>query len=427
MSRAGRYFSRKRGLSEFISGGPLAVVLDDLAEALEAKGYGVATTRGYLRAARHVTYEIERRGLRRRDLTLAGLRAFSRTHASSCRCPHPEKKPSANSYSCMTHLAPILRRRGLADEATVRTPFAEVLAEFDGYAAEVKGLSDDTRAVQRRTILAVLRALMRGDRFEPARLTHSVLQRHVSDLAERYSLQTAHRTASTIRSFLRFLQTRGVDASAALTGLKGPRITRGSLSSRKALTVAQTRALLVPLRQGNPIAMRDLAIVLLLGQVGLRRGDIARLTVHDVDARASTLTVRRSKSRRAFELPMPEEARDAVLRYVRHGRPSVTADALFLSHGFPYDRGITPSVVSGIVARAFRRSGIEHPSNGAHVLRHTLATQLVAARQPIKAVADVMRHRQIDTTARYVRADLDRLREATFPWPEERDVQPRSP
>jgi integrase/recombinase XerD len=116
---------------------------------------------------------------------------------------------------------------------------------------------------------------------------------------------------------------------------------------------------------------------------------------------------------------VPDEAREAVLRYVRHARPRVETSALFVSHAFPYDEGITAAGVSAIVARAFRKSGVQHPSKGAHVLRHTLATQLVAARQPLKAVADVMRHREIDTTAGYFRVDLDRLREATSPWPEE--------
>ncbi len=124
--------------------------------------------------------------------------------------------------------------------------------------------------------------------------------------------------------------------------------------------------------------MRDLSILLLLGQVRLRRSDVARLQLQDFHARASSLTVRRTKSRRGFELPVPDEARDAVLRYVRYGRPAVQSSALFATHAFPYDRGIAASAVSAVVARAFRRSGIEHPSHGAHVLRHTLATQLVA-------------------------------------------------
>lgn len=421
MSRAARYFSRRRGLADYIAAGPLAPVLDDLAGALEAQGYSTATVQGYVRCARHVTYALERRQLARRDLTLARLREFARTHRDSCQCPHPERVAAANFRSCMAHLLPILQRRGLAVKAPRRAPFADVLAGFDAHLADVRGLTDEARSVTVRTSATVLGAVMRRGRFEPGRLTLKALQQHVAQVAARGSLHTVARTVGAIRALLRFLQTRGVDTTLPLTMMKGPRITP-ALASKKALTVPQVRALLAPLRQSrDPIALRDLAILLLLGQVGLRRSDVARLQLQDFHARPSSLTVRRSKSRRAFELPVPDEALDAVLRYVRYGRPAVESPALFVTNAFPYDRGIAASAVSAVVARAFRRSGIEHPSHGAHVLRHTLATQLVAARRPLKAIADVMRHKEIDTTAVYVRTDLDRLRAAVFPWPKERD------
>jgi site-specific recombinase XerD len=426
VSRAGRYFSRRRGLAEFISAGPLAPVLEDLAAALEATGHCPSTIQGYLRAARHVTYCIERRQLRRRDLTLAGLRRFAREHGRSCRCPHPEKAASANFYSCMPHLLPLLQRAGVASGSQQRTPFRDELEAYATFMRDVRGLSDETRAMRVHKVSTILRALMPRERFEPSRLTAPALQAHVSGLAETRSPHTVRGIVAAIRDFLRFLQTRGVDASMTLKLLRGPR-SASHLSSRKALTLPQTRALLAPLQARDPLAMRDLAIVLLLGQVGLRRTDVAMLQLHDIDARSRTVTIRRSKSRRASELPLPDEAREAVLRYVRHGRPALSTSSLFVTHAFPYDAGITASTVSAAVQRAFRRAGIEHPSKGAHVLRHTLATQLVAARQPLKAIADVMRHREIDTTARYVRVDLERLRAAVRRWPVEvQDGEPRA-
>jgi site-specific recombinase XerD len=253
-------------------------------------------------------------------------------------------------------------------------------------------------------------------RFDASRLSAEALQAYVSALAEIRSPKTVSGVVSSIRDFLRFLQTRGVDTSRTLRLLKAPRTSR-HLSSRKALTVPQTRALLATLQGRDPRAMRDLAIFLLLGQTGLRASDVARLQIQDIDGRARTVTIRRSKSRRPSELPITDEARAAVLRYVRHGRPRVATSALFVTQAFPYDVGMTAHSVSSVVARAFKKARIEHPSKGAHVLRHTLATRLVAARQPLKAIADVMRHRDIDTTVRYVRVNLERLQAATRAWP----------
>lgn len=418
MSIAARYFSRKRGLAAFMAAGPLAPVLDELAGALEATGHSVTTVQGYVRSARHVTYALEHRQLARGQVTLSGLLEFARAHHDSCRCPHPERSASANFRSCMAHLLPILQRRGLAAAARPRAPFAEVLSELDAYMGEVRGASDETRSLTPRALVPVLATLMRRGRFDAARLTGPALQQYVAAMAERRAPSTVARVIVAIRSLLRFLQARGIDTGAAMTMVKGPRRPRFR-PWRKALTPPQLRALFAPLRRSDePIALRDLAILLLLGQIGLRRADIARLQLRDFDGRAGTLTVRRSKSRRAFELPVPADARDAVLRYVRHGRPVVKTSALFVACAYPYDRAISSSAVSAVVERAFRRSGVQHGSHGAHVLRHTLATQLVAARQPLKAIADVMRHKEIDTTAVYVRVDLDRLRAATRPWPE---------
>jgi len=106
--------------------------------------------------------------------------------------------------------------------------------------------------------------------------------------------------------------------------------------------------------------MRDLAIVLLMGQVGLRRDDVARLQVQDIDARSRTLRIRRGKSRRESELPLTDEAREAVLRYVRHGRPAVSTSAVFITHAFPYDTGVTAQAVTAVVERAFKKARIVH-------------------------------------------------------------------
>lgn len=166
MSRAGSYFSRRCGLAEFISAGPFASILEELTRRLEEKGYCPTTIQGYVRVARHVTYSIERRQLARRDRTLPGLRRFACSHCPSCRCPHRETAASANFYSCMPHLLPILISAGLANEPK-REPFADDLAAYDKYMAEVKGLSEETRAIHRRVLASVLQALMpRGRRFE---------------------------------------------------------------------------------------------------------------------------------------------------------------------------------------------------------------------------------------------------------------------
>jgi len=137
VTTAARYFSRRRGLAAYMAAGSLAPVLDDLASELEAAGHGVETVHGYLRSARHVTYALEHRQLTRRQVTLAGLREFARAHRDACRCPRPGLSGGLNLNSCMAHLLPILRRRGLAAAPPPRAPFEPLLDELDAHLAEV--------------------------------------------------------------------------------------------------------------------------------------------------------------------------------------------------------------------------------------------------------------------------------------------------
>jgi hypothetical protein len=129
----------------------------------------------------------------RRAVTLGGLREFARTHHDSCRCPHPESAPSANFRSSMAHLLPILRRYGLAAKDSRPPPFADVLALLDAYMVDVKGLSDDTRAVNLRSLATVLTALMRRGRFDPARLTAPAGRRPAVALARELPKRSVHR------------------------------------------------------------------------------------------------------------------------------------------------------------------------------------------------------------------------------------------
>lgn len=414
MTTAGRYFSRRGGLRDYIEEGALLPALDEFASELDSAGYSPLTTAGYLRGARHLTWCIEHRRLRQTELTLETLLAFARAPHDRCDCPFPEK-PTRNVRSAMRPFLRILQRRGIAPPPR-RPPFDGELAAFGDYLDEVRGVADQTRRIRLKTLAGVLGTLMPSGRFDVRKLTLPAIQALVANLAERRQVQQARHLADTLRAFCRHLDASGGGPGIDVTAIQGPKAPKYRPSS-KTLTLEQLRLLLRPLREDTPIAARDFAVLLVLARTGLRRSDVARLALADFDARAATLTVRRNKSRRTHEIPLPPEARDALLTYVCKYRPRRTGDALFHAENCPFEKGLTSSAVSSIVARAFRRAGIEHVSTGAHTLRHTLATHLVARRMPLKSIADVLVHKSIETTMLYARIDRQRLSSITRPWP----------
>jgi len=162
------------------------------------------------------------------------------------------------------------------------------------------------------------------------------------------------------------------------------------------------------------VGRRDVAVLKLLARLGLRAGEIARLGLDDVDWRAGEIVVV-GKGPRLARLPLPDDFGEAIVDYLRDGRPHVRCRALFL-------RSLAPLVwlssagVTQIVARAGVRVGLE--PIGAHRLRHTAATEMLRTGASLTEIGQVLRHRRLQSTAIYARVDRDRLKTLALPWPE---------
>jgi integrase len=151
----------------------------------------------------------------------------------------------------------------------------------------------------------------------------------------------------------------------------------------------------------TPHGIRDRAVLLLLARLGLRAADILALTLEDLDWGAGTVRVR-AKGRREVRLPLPQEVGDAILEYLARARPATAITRVFLCANAPVRPFRTLASVSDIVRLALKRAGIVNPpSRGAHLLRHSAATAMLRAGAGLEAIATVLRHRSIDTTAQY--------------------------
>ena len=157
-------------------------------------------------------------------------------------------------------------------------------------------------------------------------------------------------------------------------------------------------------------------MVLLLARLGLRAGDVAQLRLPDLDWEQGTIQVT-GKGRYQVRLPLPQEVGDAVLRYLAT-RPRVPeTDRVFLTTIAPVAPLRSSDAVSSVVARAFQRAGIHIARPGAHVLRHTAATEMLRHGVSLDHIGLVLRHRSLDMSAYYAKVDLTTLRQVAQPWP----------
>jgi len=218
---------------------------------------------------------------------------------------------------------------------------------------------------------------------------------------------------TALRSLLRFLHVDGVIDHPRASAV--PSVAGWSLSSLpKALGADQVVAWLTSCDRNTSTGCRNFAILTLLVRLGLRAGEVAALTVDDIDWRRGEITVR-GKGRRHDQLPLPDDVGQAIVEYLRHARPGTAQGRMvFVRAQAPY-RALTSNAVTTVVAVAGRRAGIG--LIGAHRLRHTAATALLRAGGSLTEIGQVLRHRRVLTTAIYAKVDRQALRLVARPWP----------
>ena len=221
-------------------------------------------------------------------------------------------------------------------------------------------------------------------------------------------------TVTALRSFLGFLHLDGATERSLVHAV--PKVPRRRLAGLpKGLEPDQVQRLLAACDVGTTVGCRDLAILTLLVRLGLRCGEVAGLSLDDIDWRAGTISVR-GKGNCHERIPLPSDVGHRVAEYLQHARPvSAQGRSVFVWHFAPH-YALSAARVSGIVADAALRAGLGRVH--AHRLRHTAATELLRAGASLPEISQLLRHRRASTTAIYTKVDRDNLRLIARPWPE---------
>jgi integrase len=219
---------------------------------------------------------------------------------------------------------------------------------------------------------------------------------------------------SALRGYFRFRASCG-DAVHGLIGVLSYPTNWDQAALPKTLTDEEVERLLGSLHSPSPAMRRSAAIVRCAVDLGLRSAEIAALTLDDIDWEAGTLTLRNTKSRREQVLPLLESTGRAIAAYLQHERPKSPHREVFVRRIAPNDETIGPDLVRKTIRQAYERAGL--PYTRSHLLRHTIARRLLDGGSSLKEVADVLRHRSLNTTLVYAKLDSRNLRSVALPWP----------
>ncbi|MEE8584318.1 MAG: site-specific integrase [Acidobacteriota bacterium] len=296
------------------------------------------------------------------------------------------------------------------------TPSQHLVEEFDLYLQKERALAVATRACYRSFVQQFLNARFgRGPvslaSLCPADVTGFVRRQGTQCKGRRVQLMT-----TALRSFLRFARYRG-DLTSDLAACV-PSVASWSLSALpSSLPPAQVEQALAHCSRQSPVGRRDYAILLLLARLGLRAGEVARLTLEDIDWEKGCITVQ-GKAGRSSQLPLPADVGEAIVDYLKNGRPGVSGNRrVFLRSRAPITGFKGQQAVGSVVKHALARAGIDSPRKGAHQFRHALATQMLRQGASLAEIGEVLRHQNLRTTAIYAKVDLVSLRRLALPWP----------
>lgn len=387
--------------------GPLAVYADGFRADLAARGYVAGSADRNLRILAHVSRWMDDQRLPAGQLSAARLEEFLEARRR-------EGYHHALSIRAVLPLVSCLRSAGVGvpGPAAGSSVVDRLAGEYRRYLAGERALTAQVTARYTRLAREFLLACLEPGGPGLAGLPAAWVTDYVLAQCRGRRPGSAKFVVTALRSLLRFLFLAGHTRCQLACAV--PTVAHwGAGSLPRALSPETVAALLASCDTATMAGRRDRAVLVLLARLGLRAGEVAGLELDDLDWRAGEISVRGKGSRRE-RLPLPADAGEALVAYLHGGRPRVGCRKVFLRLNAPVE-GLTVPAVTAVVYRACARAGL--PRAGAHRLRHSAASAMLAGGATLTEVGQVLRHVRLGTTAIYAKIDQAALRPLARPWP----------
>ena len=404
------FFSQPKVLKR-LQFGPLGSHIDSFAQMLIVQGYKTNTAKQKIRIVADLSRWLDQQGLPVQDLdetTLNEYLLYKGRRGSIFKI----EPPTLRALHKHLHDTGVVADPVRVDDDSKRK---HIESGFAGYLAQERGL----KQVTIDTYLSIAGRFL-SDQFDTGYIILKDL--HPNDIVrfilrntETVSAKHAQLIVCSLRSFFRFLYQRGetaIDLSPSALTVADWRLS----GLPKFLEPGKVQNLLQSCNQDCLAGQRDYVILLLLARLGLRAADVVHMTLDDINWEVGELIVR-GKSDRQERLPLPQDVGEALVRYLRHGRPRCSSRRVFIRIKAPH-KGFSSSVaICNIVRRALVRAKLDPAFKGSHLLRHSLATQMLREGASLAEIGEILRHQRLNTTQIYAKVDLTALRALAQPWP----------
>lgn len=392
-------------------------ILDEFTNWSHQRGYALGTIRNQLKDTRHIAAFLQKKDLR----SISELKHCDFQNAwQHFRHDHP------GIAGTIRQLQQFLdETRGLPPPFPIsKTRSDNELERFSGYLKDVRGLVDTTI----RSHSGYLGRFLDSIGFETNEQALPDLSlKQVEDFLgtcskdlNRYSLQ---HVVGYLRAFLRFQYSRGVLQTPLHEMIDTPRVYRLEKLPRS-LPWTVVNELLLSIDRTDTPGIRNYTMLLLVATYGLRTCEVVSLTLDDINWRTATICIPQGKTDNQLVLPLTDAVADALIEYLKNGRPSLSFREVFLRIRAPNGR-LKPTAVTEAFQRQVRLSGMDIPYHGPHCLRHSFAVHLLRQGTSVKVIGDVLGHSNVESTCVYLRLAIDDLRSVALEVPDYADIDIR--
>jgi site-specific recombinase XerD len=390
--------------------GPLAIQIDSFAIKLLNQGYAINTCKAKILLIAGLSHWIERKQFQISELDEKKICEFVKYRLTHYR-PNRHENPTLRDFLAHLRSVGIVR---VPVPATDNSPLGRIQSNFARYLEQERGLAqvtiDNYIPIARRFLFERFGTdIILLEELTPPDITQFILHHAHIDSPSRAKL-----AVTVLRSFLHFLYQRGQTATDLSNFV--PTVANWHLSELpKFLKPEEVERLLQGCDQSSPGGQRDFTILLLLARLGLRAGEVVHMELDDIFWETGEFIVR-GKSARQDRLPLPQDVGEALATYLCYGRPRCSSRRVFIRMRAPHQGFSSSTAISDIVRRAFARAKLHRERKGAHLLRHSLATEMLRQGASLTEIGEILRHQLPQTTEIYAKVAVAELKSLAQPW-----------
>jgi site-specific recombinase XerD len=393
-----------------IHNGPLEPYLNPFTSVLSKQGYTKYSIKVKIRLVAKFSRWLDHQHLGVNDLNSELFNVFIKSQKTS----NPVRRGDlATLKLLLSHVSD----KGVILSSAMKNDdnsFHQIEDEFAQYLSHERGLSPDTLT----TYMPLVRRFL-SDRFKTGTIRiEELCPKDITTFILRYAQSVKRSTAklmvTSLRSFFCYLHLRGkitTDLAGSVPAVSNWRLT----GLPKSLEPQQIEGLLKSCDQNTKVGLRDYTILLLLTRLGLRGGEIVAMTLDDINWDAGELIIH-GKGSREDRLPIPWDIGEALADYLQNGRPACPIRRVFIRTRAPYIGFSSSVAICNIVQRALLRAKINTCHKGAHLLRHSLATNMLHKGASLAEIGEILRHQSPNTTEIYTKVDIESLKSIAQPW-----------